>query len=86
MNIFARLFKRIRFKKTIKTDESVNVVDGMVKAKILYKELCKLAHPDRNPQKAEEAEKLMKLIVENRFNYAALLQLEKEVKDKLCSK
>lgn len=83
MNILSRFIKRLKFRSTITSDESNNVVDGMVKAQQLYKELSLVAHPDRNPDKAEIAEELMKRIVENRFNYAALLSLKQEVSEKL---
>ena len=49
MNLFSRFFHRIRFRKTIKEDQSKNVVDGMVKARKLYKELSVAAHPDKYP-------------------------------------
>ncbi|MDL2244255.1 hypothetical protein LJC54_01950 [Parabacteroides sp. OttesenSCG-928-J18] len=78
-----RILKRIKFRRTIKSDESTNVVDGMVKARQLYKELSKISHPDRNPEFSDVAEELMQRIVANRFNYAALLLLKQEVIEKL---
>lgn len=45
MNLFSRLFRRIRFRRTIKSDQSINVVDGMVKARRLYKELSVTEQP-----------------------------------------
>ncbi len=73
----------MKFRRTVTSDESNNVVDGMVKARQLYKELSLRVHPDRNPDKADVAEELMKHIVENRFNYAALLNLKQEIAEKL---
>ncbi len=67
----------------VKQDESNNVVDSMVLARRLYKELSVKAHPDRNPNRQAEAEDLMKRIVDNRFNYAALVALKQEVTEKL---
>lgn len=83
MNILKRLINRIRFKKIIKTDESINVVDSMVKARLLYRELSKVAHPDRNPGKEKVAEQIMKRVVANKHNYACLLELREEVKNSL---
>lgn len=83
MNIFLRILKRVRFRKSISYDESKNVVDGMAKAKELYKELSIKTHPDRNPNNREIAEELMQRIVANRFNYSILLLLKKEVEEKL---
>ena len=55
----------------------------MAKAKELYKRLAIEAHPDRNPLNKEVAEELMSRISTNRYNYTALILLEKEVKEKL---
>lgn len=73
----------MRFRRTIRVDESLNVIDGMVKAHQLYKELSALAHPDRNPDKIEVAEDLMKRIVANKYNYAALISIKGEIIKKL---
>ena len=78
-----RFLKRLKFKKYIRKDESSNVVNGIAKAKEMYKRLAIVAHPDRNPDHREEAEDLMSRISANRYNYDALLRLEEEVKDKL---
>lgn len=83
MNIFKRFILRLKFRKSIKTDQSRNVVDGMVKAQKLYKELSKAAHPDRHIQNKEVAEELMTRIVENRYNYQGLLLLKEEVSERL---
>lgn len=83
MNVLTRLFKRMRFRKTIKTDESINVVDGIVKARILYKKLSLQAHPDKNINRRDEAEDIMQRLTANRHNYAALVEIEKEIQEKL---
>lgn len=83
MSIFGRLVARIGFRKQIKSDESTNVVDGMVKARKLYKELCISAHPDRHSSQRDLAQELMQRINENKHNYAALVALKSEVKEKL---
>lgn len=83
MNVFIRFLRRLKFRRTFKRDESSNVVDGMVKARELYKELCAIAHPDLNQDKSDIAEEIMKRIVANKHNYSALLALQKEVEEKL---
>lgn len=86
MNLLSRLLRRLRFRRSISSDESGNVVDGMVKARLLYKRLSVLAHPDKHPDKTELAQELMTSIVAKRYNHAALVQLEKEVVVKLLQK
>ena len=83
MNIFTRFINRLKFRKTIKTDQSVNVVDSIVKARKLYKELCIKTHPDRHREQQAVAEELMKKVVANRFDYNGLLQLQDEIQEKL---
>lgn len=83
MNILSRLLNRIRFRKTIKTDESKNVVDGIVKARMLYKKLSMQAHPDKNINRRDEAEDIMQRLTANKHNYAVLIEIEKEIKEKL---
>ncbi|MBQ6938346.1 MAG: hypothetical protein IJN35_00690 [Muribaculaceae bacterium] len=82
-NIISRFLKRIRFRKTITIDESNNVVDGMVKAQRLYKELSKIAHPDRNIGNEDVAEDIMSRIVANKHNYKVLLDIQEEIREKL---
>jgi len=79
-SIFYNFINRINFRRTVNVDESTNVVDGMVKARALYKNLSITVHPDRNPEHKAEAEELMKKIVANKYNYAALVELEQESK------
>lgn len=81
--MFRNFFKRLKFRRTLKNDESVNVVNSMARARQLYKKLAILAHPDNNPQNVELAKELMQRIVENKKNYANLLGIEQEVKEKL---
>ena len=83
MNIFTRFINRIRFRETIKADQSVNVVDSMVKARKLYKELCIKTHPDKHREQQAIAEELMKKVVASRYDYNGLLQLQTEIKEKL---
>ena len=83
MNIFQRLLNRIRFKRTIKRNESTNVVNGIAKARKLYKELILKVHPDRNQEQKEIAEELIQRINENKYNYEALLLLKQEIEEKL---
>lgn len=81
MNIFARLFC---FKNHSRNDEAYNVVESMVKAKKLYKELIKQTHPDKHPNKKDVAEELTAMINNNRFNYRELLKIKDIVQNKLA--
>ena len=83
MNFFSRFINRLRFSKTVKSDQGINVVDSMVKARKLYKELCIKTHPDKHQVQQGIAEELMKKVVVNKFNYNGLLQLQIEIKEKL---
>lgn len=83
MNIIARFINRLRFRKQVKQNECLNVVNGIAKAKGLYKELCILAHPDKHPGKEAEAEEIIKRITANKHNHSALIELKKEVYEKL---
>jgi len=83
MKLIYRIMNRIRFKKNIKTDESKNVVDGMVKARQLYKVLAIKAHPDKHPDKRDVAEDITSRLTCNKHNYAALLMLKEEIENKL---
>lgn len=83
MNILKRLITRVRFRRFITSDESSNVVDGIVKVRKLYKELCMVAHPDKHSSKQDIAQDLMQRITENKHNYAALVALKSEIEEKL---
>lgn len=79
MNLFSRLIRRIRFRRTIKSDQSKNVVDGIAKARRLYKELSVAAHPDKHPDDSVWANDVMSRIVANRHNYMVLLEIKEEI-------
>lgn len=83
MNPISRFFAHLKFRRVIKTDESSNVVDSMVKARRLYKELSIVAHPDKNPSKKDIAEDLMRQITANKHNYSALVSLKAEIEEKM---
>lgn len=71
------------FRKKEKDMDSVNVVQSMSKAKVLYRKLIKLTHPDRNPQKRELAEEFTQQVNQARFDYHKLLMLQKQIKEQL---
>lgn len=79
-DIFARLFCS---KNHSTSDEAYNIVESMAKAKPLYKELIKQAHPDKHPNNKDVAEELTAMINNNRFNYRELLKIKDLVNDKL---
>lgn len=83
MNALDRFFRRLKFRKTVKTDETQNVVDSMVKARKLYKELSIAAHPDKHLSKKDIAEDLMQRVTANRHNYSVLISLKAEIEEKL---
>ena len=83
MNIFIRIINRIRCRRTIKGDESANVVDSMVKARKLYKKLSLAVHPDRHPDRRKTAESLMRRVTSNKRNYSELLKLKTEIEERL---
>ena len=58
-----------RKNKPIEHNE-LNVVDSIVKARKLYKELIVKAHPDKNSCNLELAKKLSQQVTENKYNYA----------------
>lgn len=80
MNIFVKLFCS---KNHSMNDEAYNIVESMSKAKLLYKELIKQAHPDKHPDKKNIAEELTAMINGNKFNYRELLKIKDIVKEKL---
>lgn len=69
----------MKFRKSISSDESTNVADGMVKARTLYKKLSLLAHPDKHLNQTEDAERIMSQITANKFNYSELLKIQEEM-------
>lgn len=84
MNILTRLFNRMHFRKTINIDESKNVVDGMVKARKLYKKLSVQAHPDRNLNRRDEAEEIMQRLTVNKHNYGLICKCPWWLNQKSC--
>lgn len=78
---FLSVFRRKK-KKNVEHHE-VNIVDSIVKAKKLYKELIVRAHPDRNPNNIELAKSLSQLIVQNKFNYEELMKIKEIINEKL---
>ena len=81
MNMFTRLFCS---KNHSTDDEAYNVVESIAKAKQLYEELIKQAHPDKHPNNKDVAEELTAMINNNRFNYRELLKIKDIVNDKLA--
>ena len=79
---FKRLFLSRRQKKEALA-ESVNIVESIATAKSLHKELIRIAHPDKNPQKVDLAQELTELINNNRYNYRELLRLKERVEKEL---
>lgn len=83
MNILVRFLNRLRFRKQVNKNECLNVVNGIAKAKTLYKELCVLAHPDKHPGKETIAEEIIQRVTANKHNHSALVEIKKEVYEKL---
>lgn len=82
--MFQYLKSLFRCKKKKNTEHhEVNVVDSIVKAKQLYKQLIVRAHPDRNPNNIELAKSLSQQIVQNKFNYEELVKIKKIINEKL---
>lgn len=79
------LFNWSRNKKKSKIDEGMNVVEGISKAKKLYKELILKSHPDKHFQKEQLAKELTELINNNRYNYRELLNLKERIEKELLS-
>ena len=74
-------FKNLFNKKNKKDSvfEGINVVESIGKAKSLYKELIKLAHPDRHPDREEYYQELTDRINANRYKYNELLKIKEEL-------
>lgn len=83
MNPISRFFVRLKFRRISNKDESSNVVDSIVKARKLYKELSIIAHPDKHPSKEDVAEELMQQVTANKHNYSMLIALKAEIAEKL---
>lgn len=74
-----KLFWWFRKRKKQQSKEYLNVVEGIGKAKILYKSLIAVAHPDRHPDKEEVYTEIMDRITANRYNYNELLKIKQEI-------
>lgn len=84
VNIFkyiSNYFRRKRVRSKVR--EEVNVVESMAKAKSLYKELIRKAHPDRHADKVELAQTITEEINKNRYNYQELLRLKDLIENEL---
>ena len=53
------------------------------KLELLYKELCKLSHPDRNPHKREIAQELFTKVQQSRNDFNSLMELKTIIIDTL---
>lgn len=85
-NIFRYFVHFLRRRKNrTKVHEEENVVESMVKAKKLYKELILKAHPDRHPNKIELAALITEKVNENRYNYQVLLKLKERIEKELLN-
>lgn len=64
-------------------------INNRSKIEPLYKELCKLCHPDlyeKEPDKRELAQELFTKIQRNKNDYNVLLKLKEEIIDTLMNK
>lgn len=64
-------------------------INNRSKIESLYKELCKLCHPDlyeKEPDKRELAQNLFTKIQKNKNDYNALLKLKENILDTLMNK
>lgn len=72
-------FKWFQKQEKKKSDEYFNVVLGIGKAKVLYKNLISIAHPDKHPNEVELYVEIMNKITANRYNYRELLKIKDEI-------
>jgi hypothetical protein len=73
-------------KKEVQFDqknEVYNVVESISKSKNLFLELIKLCHPDNNPGKEDIATELSQDLMQNRFNYRKLVEIQNTINEKL---
>lgn len=73
------LIRWFRKRKKQRSKEYLNVVEGMGKAKALYKSLIAIAHPDKHPNEEEIYTEIMDRITANRYNYSELVKIKQEV-------
>ena len=74
-----KVFKWFQRRKKKPSDEYMNVVTGMGKARSLYRRLVTIAHPDRHPNEEERYTEIMNRITANRYNYNELLKIKEEI-------
>ena len=79
-----RWFKKM-FTPQKRSNEELNVINSIAKAKKLYKELIIKAHPDKHPNNMELAQSLTEEINNNRYNYNELLKLKEIIKKDLSN-
>ena len=81
------LIKRIKSEQLDMQDLFSNI-NNRSEVESLYKELCKLSHPDKfdkEPEKKEIAKELFAQIQTNRNNYKQLIQLKGIIEVKLLN-
>ena len=81
------LIERIKAEQLNMQDLFSNI-NNRSEVEALYKELCKLSHPDKfdkEPEKKEIAKELFAQIQTNRNNYNQLMELKKEIEVKLLN-
>lgn len=81
------LIKRIKSERLDMQDLFTNI-NNRSEVESLYKELCKLSHPDKfdkEPKKKEIAKELFAQIQTNRNNYKQLIQLKGIIEVKLLN-
>lgn len=81
------LIKRIKSEQIDMQDLFSNI-NNRSEVEILYKELCKLSHPDKfdkEPVKKEIAHELFAQIQKNRSNYNQLMELKRIIEVKLLN-
>lgn len=76
-------FKKIRHNHIKSTDEAINVVKSFSGAKVLYKKLCKLCHPDRfvEDDLKLKAQRIFQQVQDSKYNYEELKKIEIVIKD-----
>ena len=80
---FIRKLLGLKPKSVAVNSQNINVVDSIVKARALYKQLVIKAHPDKNPEKRELAEEITQQLTSNIRNYQELLRIKKIIEEQL---
>lgn len=80
---FIRKLLGLKPKSVAVNYQNINVVDSIVKARALYKQLVIKAHPDKNPEKRELAEEITQQLTSNKRNYQELLRIKKIIEEQL---